>query len=152
MPSSLVGVCVKECDFILSGMYGLYFSREGCPPAQKTQLDSDLGKTPQFLLHPAHLLGEEGHATESPWYSSGERLPAAVPEHRRRAMGTACLRSRGADSEDPISLPSRVPASFTLNPCIPLLTQQSGLQARLLSQLSLGLLPRCSNANVHLGT
>lgn len=86
------------------------------------------------------------------WYSSGERLPAAVPEHRRGAMGTACLRNRGVYSEDPISLPSRVPASFTLNPCIPLLTQQSGLQARLLSQLSLGLLPRCSNANVHLGT
>lgn len=78
MPSSLVGVCVKECDFILSGMCGLYFSREG-PPAQKTQLDSDLGKTPQFLLYLAHLLGEEGHATESPLVQQWRKVASSCP-------------------------------------------------------------------------
>lgn len=121
MPSSPVGVCVKECDFILSGMYSLYFSRNGCPPAQKTQLDSDLGTDSLVPIAPSSLLGEEGHTTESSWEKEeGQFLPGIAVEEGCQQLSLSITGEHGAavepwtrpvsgaegpHSEDPISLP-----------------------------------------------
>lgn len=121
MPSSPVGVCVKECDFILPGMCGLYFSRKGCPPAQKTQLDSDLGTDSLVPIAPSSLLGEEGHTTESSWEKEeGQFLPGIAVEEGCQQLSLSIAEEHGAavepwtrpvsgaegpHSEDPISLP-----------------------------------------------
>lgn len=100
MPSSPVGVCVKECDFILSGMCGLYFSRKGCPPAQKTQLDSDLGTDSLVPIAPSSLLGEEGHATESSWEKEeGQFLPGIAVEEGCQQLSLSIAGEHGAAVE-----------------------------------------------------
>lgn len=122
MPASLVGVCVKECDFILSGMCCLYFSREGCPTAQKTQLDSDLGTDSLVPIAPsAPLRGGRARTTESSWEKEeGQFLPGIAVEEGCQQLSLSIAGEHGAavepwtrpvsgaerpHSEDSISLP-----------------------------------------------